>query len=736
MQVKTNLEPTTDFVPSTQWQDVPDGIAVPPGGEYKINPNTGLRQARWDNPPPPDQVKKVTPRDQQAAATPDHEAEPEPEQILEGIYALLGRVVLLPIPLGTKGPDYDAWQRTTYEDTQRPDYRRNLINTISRGGNLGVLEGPASGRLLARDVDDDQYVEKLLADHPWLASTTRTRGKRGCQFFLRLEEECDYPNGQAVVNIEHGELRLGGGGKGAQSVIWGVHPDGMRYQILKAVPPLEISLADLDELCPALWRATGEGGGNGSQAPQPEPTRAGEAKLAAEELAAQRLEGEAQSVAQTIDAFYDVVRKEYALREGTPIYQSVNEAQFKRVLRTRGLSSERLPNRQISQLDIVLDTLRQTKFVQYVGSLAGRDAGYYLENGILLLVTSSPAIFSPKPGTWETIKALFKNLLWGEGEPWGKEQETVFYGWLLVAFNALRVRKFQPGQALAFAGPVDAGKSLTQKLITLILGGRSAKAAMFLQGRTDFNSELFGAEHLYLEDENVSTSHTARMALAAAIKNIVANQQQPCHAKGRDIVNLSPWWRVTISLNDRSDRMLVLPPLEHDDIAGKIILLRATAHDMPMPTETIEQKAEFWQTLTQELPSFLHWLITDFEIPSGWRNPRFGVKAWHNPALLTELEELSPAIALLELIDRGDVWTKQIWGSSGQLQSIRTIPWKGTALQLRACLLGNHATRHDAQQLLNWTNATGQYLNDLACIRPGRVKALRTHSTREYEIYP
>jgi hypothetical protein len=29
-------------------------------------------------------------------------------------------------------------------------------------------------------------------------------------------------------------------------------------------------------------------------------------------------------------------------------------------------------------------------------------------------------------------------------------------------------------------------------LITQALGGRSAKAAMWLQGRTDFNSELFG----------------------------------------------------------------------------------------------------------------------------------------------------------------------------------------------------------------------------------------------------
>ena len=460
------------------------------------------------------------------------------------------------------------------------------------------------------------------------------------------------------------------------------------------------------------------------------------AKQLAAEALARRLEAEAEAVAHSIDGYYDVVRKEYALREGTAIYQSLNEAQFKRVLRARGLSRDLLPDRQISQLDIVLDTLRREKFVQYVGPLAGRNAGYYHENGIPFLVTNSPTIITPRPGNWNTIDTLFTNLLSGPTEPWAEHQKVVFYGWLQVAYNAARAGKFQPGQALAMAGPVDAGKSLTQKLITLIVGDRSAKAAMFLQGRTDFNSELFGAEHLYLEDENVSTSHPARMALAVAIKSIVANQLQQCHAKGRDIVNLSPWWRITISLNDRSDRMMVLPPLEHEDIAGKIILLRATAHDMPMCTETMEEKQMFWETLTGELPAFLHWLTTKFEIPIDQRSSRFGVGAWHHPELLTELDELSPASTLLELIDRADIWRKFAWNDESQLEPETVYPWTGTALELRSVLLGNPKTKRDAEQLLNWTNATGQYLNDLAKMYPTRIKAQRTHTKREYEIWP
>jgi AAA domain len=45
---------TTDyeFVPSTEWQDVPDWAVLPNGGEYDM----ARRRARWDNPPPPETV--------------------------------------------------------------------------------------------------------------------------------------------------------------------------------------------------------------------------------------------------------------------------------------------------------------------------------------------------------------------------------------------------------------------------------------------------------------------------------------------------------------------------------------------------------------------------------------------------------------------------------------------------------------------------------------------------------
>jgi hypothetical protein len=436
-----------------------------------------------------------------------------------------------------------------------------------------------------------------------------------------------------------------------------------------------------------------------------------------------KMEAQAHDVAASIDAFYDQVRKEYVVKiKESKNYQSHNEAQFKRDMRFHRISSALIPRRPWSQLDIVLQEIQEKKFVNYVGALAGKSCGFYSENGTRFLVTSEPHIIVPVKGSWSTLETFIVHLLCGNTEPYGEDQLAVLYGWLKVAYCALRNRRLQPGQALALAGPVESGKSLLQAIITQILGGRCAKAALFLQGRTDYNGELFEAEHLMLEDESASTLHKDRLALGTSIKEVTANRVHACHPKFRQIVNLSPYWRITLTLNDRQERLLILPPLV-EDIADKIILLRASCHPMPMPTGTAEEEAHFWSTLVEELPAFLYYLVNDFAITKDWYSARFGVHAFHHPILLTDLEQISPAVTLLGLIDLAGIW------------EVQSDVWGGTALQLRALLIAHHATSRDAGALLSWINACGQYLNDLARIRSARVKKFGSHSGPTYEIY-
>jgi len=156
---------------------------------------------------------------------------------LDHLYAIFGRAVFLVVPRGSKNPGETGWEILTFEATQTPEYRKKLIAAIKLGGNIGVLLGPTSDGLHAIDIDRDDYVQAFLDLNPAFDGVTRTRGKKGCQIFFRLEAGTSYPNNKAFYPLKTipgekwGEWRCGDIG-GAQSIIYGLHPDGMRYELV------------------------------------------------------------------------------------------------------------------------------------------------------------------------------------------------------------------------------------------------------------------------------------------------------------------------------------------------------------------------------------------------------------------------------------------------------------------------------------------------------------------------
>ena len=179
-----------------------------------------------------------------------------PQDILAHLYQLLGRAVLLPYEPRRKFPPEQGWQRRTYADTQRPEYQRNLIAAIKRGGNIGVRLGEASEGLVSIDIDDDELAETFIPCNPFLVHTLRTRGKRGCNFWLRIKPGTGYPNAQGYYKLknlegqQYGEWRVGGGDKGAQTLLLGIHPEDIIYRILVDKPVLEIDFSQLNWLGP------------------------------------------------------------------------------------------------------------------------------------------------------------------------------------------------------------------------------------------------------------------------------------------------------------------------------------------------------------------------------------------------------------------------------------------------------------------------------------------------------
>lgn len=84
-----------------------------------------------------------------------------------------------------------------------------------------------------------------------------------------------------------------------------------------------------------------------------------------------------------------------------------------------------------------------------------------------------------------------------------------------------------------------------------------------------------------------SSRHEERLFFGERIKEIVANDTARLHKKNRDAVTVSPFWRLSITLNDNPEKLRCLPPLT-DDLAEKIIMLQAK----PAPETIFEGEPE------------------------------------------------------------------------------------------------------------------------------------------------
>lgn len=398
----------------------------------------------------------------------------------------------------------------------------------------------------------------------------------------------------------------------------------------------------------------------------------------------------------------------YYRQAGHGGWQKINEKSLDTDLKARGYSFDEEPGMVLPEGVQAKRALQLQHDVGYAGRLAGYLSGHYTSFGRLILVTESPVIIEPKAGSWDTIRRLVDGLF----KDGNVDQTPYFYGWLKTAYESLRSGNFTPGQVLTIAGVKDCGKSRVQNLITDLLGGRVAKPYHFMTGKSHFNSELFGAEHLMIEDEPASTRIEARRNLGAMIKTVTVNDAQTCYTKMLEGISLRPFWRLSITMNDEPEDLMVLPPFD-EGIEDKIILLKAFRQPMPMPTDTPEQKAAFRRQLVAEVPAFLDFL-THWEIPVHLKNNRFGIATYHHPDLLEKVAELAPEQRLLALIDQ----CPTLFPIGGE--------WRGTALKLEQELTDNvWPLHHQGRTLLQHQNTCGTLLGRLASQQPGRVSTDR-----------
>ncbi|MEY2565260.1 MAG: hypothetical protein QOH88_3453 [Verrucomicrobiota bacterium] len=439
-----------------------------------------------------------------------------------------------------------------------------------------------------------------------------------------------------------------------------------------------------------------------------------------------------------IEAYYDHAKKCYWVANARSQWIEINDTALRMRLRGNGYAHKRKEGERLSGVEGQVLQIQTEHDVAYAGPLAGYSSGVIDSFGNRILVTSSPQLIEPKSGDWRTIRALFTNLL----EDDAINQVDYVWAWLKFACECLRKHAFRPAPILVLAGPRDCGKSLCQNLITVLLGGRAAKPYRYMNGGTQFNGELLGAEHLMIEDETPSTNFKDRSKLGTRIKEFTMNEVQSLHAKGKQAISVRPFWRVTMSLNDDPEELLILPPI-NESMEDKLSLLKVRRAELPMPSRTLDERTAFWAQLISELPAFSAFL-DEWQVPGEMGHNRCGMPAIQHPALLEALAELSAPLRLLRIIDatyfQGEIpISRNTMNEAGVTTSFGrcdpTEAWKGTAEEIEKFLLCT-TFQYQVKALLHWHTATGTYLAQLAKTHPHRVRKARSSDSRDWIVSP
>lgn len=386
-----------------------------------------------------------------------------------------------------------------------------------------------------------------------------------------------------------------------------------------------------------------------------------------------------------VDVWFDPNTSSYFAPTNGGEYQRWQKDELNLLLRSSGYRQEFKHEDGLSFLERERLRITQDQSVNYAGPLGGYRPGLHEVLTARVLVTRGPKLIEPADGRWGTLRDFLGQLL--------GDQARYFCAWVKVAVASLRrgTPPWAPGQLLAVAGPPGAGKSTLQSLITPLLGGRVSSPWDYLAGKTNFNSHIYAAEHGLIGDVNPEISPRARRAFGASIKKLVAEPVHDVHGKGRPAITLTPFLRISLTLNDEPNSLHVLPPLD-SDVAGKILLLRSEAVDFEKLTRKFRDWHAYYAQLVKELPAFLFYLRR-WAIPATIADQRYGVVSFKDVDLVERVQAISQEENFLETLDvylfdelGGDNWQ----GSASALLQKLSANMKPTLLA-QVCRDAAHA---------------------------------------------
>ncbi|MGC9451675.1 MAG: phage/plasmid primase, P4 family [Oceanipulchritudo sp.] len=537
------------------------------------------------------------------------------ETVTERMHSLLGNpVVLLPIGYGQKNPLSKGWQTTTVADCDTA----YLAQLDTGRCNIGVLLGVASGGLCSIDIDDEADIEPFLERNPALRETLRTRGRRGCNLWVRIEG--GYPKLTRIKTLDGrywGEWRADGG----QTIIYGRHPEGMDYQVLVERRAISLPFEKIDwgELV-VPWTASQGNPADQTTAATPTP------ESAYKDLV--RLHGDPVAYSPNgsvrLNQYFFVGR--YSLEH--KILHEPAEKQFYEYDESRGLWRRQtifLVKDQFA-LDLkafadlqglsTIDFMRNNNLLTSLAELLRgrvekreifqmRRTYIHLGNGMLHLTGDNPGLhpFSPDyysrnqcpldlvPGARcpQFIGLLLESAL-------DADDIDLLQRWtgsLLLGGNLAQ-------RILVLTGTAGGGKSTLLEIVEAILGLTNVHELRTEHLHERFELQFFIGKTL-LTGKDVPGDFLQRRG-ASMLKKLVGNDNlSPERKGGNDVLQIRGNFDVAITANSR---LHVRLDGDADAWRRRLMVIR---YERPKPKERI---ADFGQKLLQEEgPGILNWMI-------------------------------------------------------------------------------------------------------------------------------
>lgn len=346
-----------------------------------------------------------------------------------------------------------------------------------------------------------------------------------------------------------------------------------------------------------------------------------------------------------LEAYFDPSRGKYWMQISNGTWTASSKEDTLYALERLGYNTKPHKGKSFSEADDELARIRMERSISFAGPVAGNMAGIRkLASGEQYLVTSSPTLPTPTPGNWDHIRTLGERLF-------GAEAFEYVLGWSANAVRSLHTNRCRRGQLLVLAGPAQCGKSFWQnRVISPLLGGRVARPIQYMLGQTSFNEDIIKSEHLMMEDESSKTDIRSRRHLGTNIKNFTVNVTQRVHPKGRDAFVVESSHYMSMSLNDESENLAILP-LFDDSIEDKIMLIHCRpAINAEWPGQVSQTYLE--DAVLAEMGAFTHYLLHEHVIRAEIADYRFGVRAYHDKDLLVAINALSPEEELAVYIEQ------------------------------------------------------------------------------------